>query len=118
MAKEVLPINDVIPKVEIKYHKCNKCEHESSNCRRNIQIFGKCSYGEATKTYLQMLPTSLVKASLLLQNTEAFLGGESAYLREPAPQEEGGLFGADFTKAYTPSSENLFPPVLILLRGA
>jgi hypothetical protein len=33
MAKEILPINDVILEVKTKYHECNKCEHKSSNCR-------------------------------------------------------------------------------------
>jgi hypothetical protein len=37
MAKEVLPINDVIPEVKTKYHKCNKYEHESSNCRKKYR---------------------------------------------------------------------------------
>jgi len=32
MANEVLPINNVILKVKTKYHECNKCEHEFSNC--------------------------------------------------------------------------------------
>ncbi len=38
MVKEVLPINDVILEVKTKYHKCNKCEHESSNCKKNIGL--------------------------------------------------------------------------------
>ncbi len=32
------------------------------------------------------------------------MGGGSAYLREPAPQEEGGPFETDFTKVYTTES--------------
>jgi hypothetical protein len=38
MTKEILPINDLIPKVKTKYHECNKCEHESSNCKNNIGL--------------------------------------------------------------------------------
>ncbi len=37
MAKEILPINDVILEVKTKYHECNKCEHKSSNCRNKYR---------------------------------------------------------------------------------
>jgi hypothetical protein len=37
MANEFLSINNVIPKVKTKYHECNKCEHESSNCMKTYR---------------------------------------------------------------------------------
>jgi hypothetical protein len=37
----------------------------------NIQ---ECSYSEAAKAYIQVLNTTILKASLLLQNTEEWVG--------------------------------------------
>jgi len=50
-----------------------------------------------------VLNTTILKASLLLQNTEEW-AGEVHTLGSQSLEEEGGPFGADISKAYTTRS--------------